>query len=294
MLLWILILLALIAAVIVAVVLFRHWKEIRLLDPDTIKAEQERKVRERIVTQRFDRRLRHAINPIARASRGFAERVSRAYRGAEDRLARAAGMARGLTASMPDEGDVPEGVGSLFAEATTFTREGRFAEAERAYLELLKRDSRNVRAYRGLGALYVRQKLYSQAKETFLFLERIRGCDDACYASLAEIAEIEGNLTDAESLRKRAVDASPRNAGRHADLAAFYMMHGSPEYALGAARRAADLAPEDPRCLEICTEAAILVRDRSEAERRYEQLRLRTDDRHKLQTLRKKIDVMPL
>ena len=58
---WIVLGIALVAAAVIGAVFFIHWKEIRLLDPDTIKAEQERKVRERIVQERLDRRLKRAM-----------------------------------------------------------------------------------------------------------------------------------------------------------------------------------------------------------------------------------------
>lgn len=286
--LWILLTLAVIAAIIIAVVLFKHWKEIRLLDPDSIRAEQERKVRDRIVQQRFDRRLRHVMAPIQRTMKGLGDRLTRSVRQAEDRLAEATGMAR----SSGHADDMPNNIRDLLEEAAVCAKQFRWAEAERAYLGVLQHDNRNLPAYRGLGALYLTQKQYPQARETFLFLERIHGCDDACYAGLAQAAEAEGNLTEAELRRKRAVEVAPKNAVRHAELASFYLAHGSPEYASTAAKKAADLAPDDSRALEVCIEAAILLADRPEAERRYERLRMVSDDRGRLQTLRDRIDAV--
>lgn len=288
--LWFFISLALIAAITIAVVLFRHWKEIRLLDPGTIRAEQERKVRERIVNQRFDRRLRHALGPIQRAGRAFGERISQTYRQVEERLAHAA---RVSVAEPEDVAQPSEGIQGLLIEATRHEIAGRFAEAERAYLEVLRHDDRQFQAYRGLGSLYMAQRQYAQAREIFLFLERIQGCNDTCYASLAEIAESTGDIAQVETMRKRAVDSAPRSATRHAELASFYLANGSPDYALASARRASELDPENPRMLELCLEAAILVPDRGEAERRYERLSSVISDRRVLQAWRDKVDALP-
>jgi tetratricopeptide (TPR) repeat protein len=290
--LWLFLVLALIAAGIIALVLFRHWKEIRLLDPETIRAEQERKVRDRIVRQRFDRKLRHFLVPMQRASRALGGRLTQTYRQVEERLAHAAR----LPARQEAGGDMSEpsdSVRALLAEAAQHERAGRFAEAERAYLEILRHDDRQFQAYRGLGALYMTQRQYPQAREIFLFLDRLQGCDDTCYASLADIAESQGDTGQVEAMRKRAVEANSRNAARHAELAGFYLSHGSPDYALASARRAADLDPETPRMLELCVEAAILVPDRAEAERRYQRLTSLTNDRRVLLALKDKIDAMP-
>ena len=293
--LWLLSLIALIAAITIAVVIFRHWKDIRLLDPDTIRAEQERKVRERIVRQRFDRRLRRALAPLSLAGRHAVDRLTRTVRQIEERLAQAAGAARHAAGADADEGgtqEIPEEIRVLLSHAEKQIRQAQWTDAERIYLEILKQDSRQIQAYRGLATLYLAQKQYPQAKETYKFLERIGGCDDVCYAGRADIAESEGEFVDAESFRKRAVEAAPRNAERHAQLAAFYTKHNSPEYAFASLRRASELDPKNTHFLERSVEAAILLRDRSGAEAAYARLQDLVNDQALLRRMRTKIDLL--
>jgi len=280
MLVWILVLVALVAAAVIAAVFFKHWKEIRLLDPDTIKTEQDRQRRDLEVMQRLDRRMRQFAKPAQK----FARSLRRTYRRAEERLMRASGLDKSSGS------DTSPAIRSLLKSAVVATENGEFAEAERTYMEILKQDRHQFEAYRGLGALYMQQRAWPQAKETFLFLERIRGCDDGCYANLAAIARQEGKVADAEGWQKRAVEVAPRNAERHRELAELYMANGASDYAWISARRAAELDPSNPRVLELSVRAAILVRDREEAERRYEQLRPLTRDRQLLQSLREQID----
>jgi tetratricopeptide (TPR) repeat protein len=289
MLIWIAAILLIAAVITVGVVFLKHWKEIRLLDPETIRVEQERKTRERIVNHRFERRVASVIVPVKRVGSLAAEKLLKTYRQVENRLARAAhaGPHSGQTTEV-----LPEDVKLLLDEAHAFARDEVWPEAEHAYLEVLKHDERQLEAYRGLAALYLAQKQYEQARETFQFLERIHGANDASYAGLAEIAEAEGNLRLAERMRKQAIEKNPKQAIRHAELARFYLTHDSPDYALAEARRAADLEPDAPAFLELCMESAILVRDRNEAERRYDRWHLLTTDRQKLQTYRDKIDAL--
>jgi tetratricopeptide (TPR) repeat protein len=285
---WFFVLLALAAAIVIAVVLFRHWKDIRLLDPDTIRQEQERKVRDRIVKQRFDRRFRHVIGPVQRAGHGLVDRLTRTVRQVEERLAHSAGV-KPFGATETEEAAMSEEASALLAEAEKRAGDGRAADAERMFLEVLKHDSRQVRAYRGLALLYAAQGQTNQAKETFAFLERIGGCNDECWSAWAALTEREGNLTDAETFRKRAVEQAPKDPIRHGELAAFYLQHGSPAYALASARRAADLEPENPQWLELCIESAIVVPDRAEAERRLQQLRALSHDRGRIYSYQEKI-----
>jgi tetratricopeptide (TPR) repeat protein len=289
MLTWIASILFLAALITAAVVFLKHWKEIRLLDPETIRAEQERKTRERIVNHRFARRVESVVVPMRRLGSLVGDKMLKTYRQVEDRLARAAHVG---PHAAPTTEVLPEDVKRLLDEAHSFARDELWTEAEHAYLEVLKHDERQLNAYRGLAALYLAQKQYAQARETFQFLDRIHGADDACYAGLAEIAEAEGNLRLAERMRKQAIEQNPKQASRHAELARFYLTYDSPHYAFAEARRAADLEPDSPSFLELSLESAILVRDRNEAERRYDRWRLLTTDRQKLQTYRDKIDAL--
>lgn len=286
MLFWVSLILGLAAVACIAAVLFKHWKEIRLLDPDTIRTEQERKTRTHIVAQRFQRRLENFMVPVKHTGRGMLDRIMRSYRQVEERLSRAAS-----NGTRPLD-EPSERMGLLLGDAHALVRDGKYAEAERAYLEILKLDERQIDAYRGLASLYLAQRQYPQAKELYRFLERIHGADDACYAGLAEIAETTGDVTTVEAMRKRAVEVAPKNATRHAELAAYYLAHGSPEFARASARRAVDLDPDAPRNLEICLESAILLASRKEAERCYDRLRLLSVDPSRLRSYREKIDAL--
>lgn len=290
MLFWIVLIIALAAAGAIGVIFFKHWQEIRLLDPDTIKTEQERKKREEIVQQRLDQRLKHAAAPLEQAMRTFVTRARRTYRRTEERLLQAAGMDE--MRKKPGDRGSSAAVQTLLESAAHAVSKGSLGEAERTYLEILKQDPRQVQAYRGLGALYMRQRSYVQAKETFRFLERLKGCDDHCYVSLAHIARVEGNTSEAEAFYQRAIAVAPENAERHRELAAFYVAGGAGEKATAAIRKALALAPSSWEALELSVEAAILVRDAAEAEARYEQLRPLSRDRQKLQSLRDKIDAL--
>ncbi|GMU25749.1 MAG: hypothetical protein AMXMBFR16_06540 [Candidatus Uhrbacteria bacterium] len=290
MLLWASLVLALLAAGVIALVLVKHWGEIRLLNPETIRAEQERKARDRMVRDRFQRRLRVLTAPLGQAGRRAVAAFKQRYRRMESRLAKAAGASM---AGSNDDGDARD-MKSKLQEARALLRDGKWAEAERAFLEILKRDKRRIEGYRGLALLYLQTKQYKQAKELFHFLIRIHGDDDSTYAGLGDIEEAEGDLGQAEHMRKKALEKNPRLAKRHAELAQFYVKYGSPEYAWVHAKKACELDPKSPRFLELSVETAILVRDRAEAERRYDRLRLVSHDRSKLQSLQEKIDALPL
>lgn len=278
---------------IVGYLLAKHWKEMRLLDPLSIKEEQERQKREEFIHRRFDRLRSDHLEPFKRLGRHVRRSVENVYQSTQERLQAFENLykkAKSPFAAMAPS--VREQMKAILLDARSLVRDLKWAEAERKYLEALSLDARNAEAYRGLGLIYLRQKLYPQAKETFEFLTKIKQADDATYAGLAEIAQAEGNRPLAESMRQKAVEMSPRQAYRHAELAEFYLAYKDAANAWSAAKRATELEPSSAKYLELSLEIAILLGDREEARRRYDRLRLLSEDRTRFQSLREKVEVL--
>lgn len=179
---------------------------------------------------------------------------------------------------------------NLLGEARGFARDLKWADAERRYLEVLTLDKRNIDGFRGLGQIYLKQRLFPQAKETFEYLQKIGKADDTVYAGLAEIALANENIALAERMRMKAVSESPKQAHRHAELAEFYLEQDEPEKAWPEAKTASELEPGSAKYLELSLETAILLGDRNEAKERFQKLRLLIEDQSRFQSWKKKID----
>jgi tetratricopeptide (TPR) repeat protein len=290
---WILLIFAAISFVVLAFVIGRHWKEIRLLDPDSIREERVRKKRDEIVAQRFDRIKSGFLTPIISSARSASVRGKIAFHGAYIKLLN---LDRFYRQTKNPQVEIPrsdaERLKAMIEEARSLTRDLKFADAERKYLEVLGLDKRNIEAYKGLAAIYLKQKMLPQAKETFEFLLRTTDADDACYAGLAEIAEEEGDASLAEKMYRKAAEMSPKCANRHADLATFYLERNETEKAWTFARRATELEPKSIKYLELCIEAAIRNGEKSEAVNRFDRFRMRSEDRQKIQSLKDRIDAI--
>lgn len=285
-----------IALTALAVVLFivaRHWKDIRLLDPMSIKEEQAKKKRDEMIERRFERLAADKLEAARRFGRQFGRSATTAYRRLYNRLKSVENLykktANPLSTMAPSK---REQIKTLLTEARSLARDLKWADAERRYIEVLSLDSSQADAYRGLGQIYLKQKLYPQAKETFEFLVKIKKADDATYAGLGEIAETEGNIALAEVMYKKAVDMCPRLAHRYAELADFYMSHGEAAKAWSPAKRASELESGSAKYLEQSMEVAILLGDQKEARERFGRLRLLIDDPARFQAWKDKIDAL--
>lgn len=285
---------AAIALAFAGVLVARHWKSIRLLDPDSIREERLKREREKVIQRRFERLHADRLAAIQRAGRRIGKRATEAYRRTYRRLQALdsvyKSVAAPLAAMAPSQ---RERIKTLLTEARALMRDLKWADAERRCLEVLSMDARQTEAYRLLGQIYLKQKLYPQAAETFEYLVKTRKADDATYAGLAEIALASGDRTRAEAMRVKAVEASPRQAHRHAEAASFFLEGGDIDRAWSYAARAAELEPGSAKYLELSLEAAILLGDRNEAESRYRKLRLLSDDPNRFQSWKDKLDALP-
>lgn len=286
--------LAAIALAFAVSIVARHWKEIRLLDPDSIREERLKREREKVIQRRFERLHADRLASFSRFARQVGKRATESYRRAYRRLQSFdtvyKSVAAPLVAMAPSQ---RERIKTLLAEARSLMRDLKWADAERRCVEVLSMDPRQTEAYRLLGQIYLKQKLYPQAVETFEYLMKTRKADDATYAGLADIADASGDRVRTEAMRLKAVDASPRQAHRHAEAAMFYLASGDPTRAWPFAKRAVELESGSAKYLELSLDAAILLGDRNEAETRYRRLRLLSDDPQRFQSWKEKIDALP-
>jgi tetratricopeptide (TPR) repeat protein len=293
MIYWITLSIVGICIIVMGVTLFRHWMEIRLLNPDSIAEEREKQKLDQLLMQRLTRKKTEKVAPFKTLLHQLVLAGKTGFHAAYIRLVRLEKLYKQAAAPFAMMAPaIKDRVKLLLDDARSLARDMKWADAERRYLEILAIDKRNFEAYKGLGAIYLKQKLYPQAKETYEFILRSRKADDASYAAMAEIAESEGDMKKAEDMRLKAVEAGPRLANRHAELASFYINGGKPDKAWESAKRCTELDPKSAKYLELSLEAAILLRDLPEAKRRYDKLRVLSDDRPRLQAIKSRIDAI--
>jgi tetratricopeptide (TPR) repeat protein len=270
---------------------FSHWHEVRLIDPDSIKEEKDKHRRDALVKERFNRLKSGKVEPAKTFYKRIVFSGKTSFHRVYLRLVKLNRFyeqaKRPFSQVAPSQDDR---IKVLIDEARSLARDLKWAEAEKRYLEILLMDNRNSDAYKGIGLVYLKQKLLPQAKETFDYLKKVKQADDIVYAALADIAFLEGDKRGEEAMRLKAIEVRPRLANRHAELAKFYCTHGYFKEAWPSAKRATDLDPKSARYQEIALECLIELGERIEAKRRYDKLRLITEDQPKMQKLRERIE----
>lgn len=291
MLFWIIGGLGVIAVAALFLIVFRHWKEIRLLDPESIHDEQVRQKQKQILEQRFERMKTNSIHPIRRVIQRIVLDLKKTFHGWYIKLVRIDRFYKQAKAPFAHVGPSDEDrMKHLLDEARSFVRDEKWADAERRFLEVLSIDQRSTDAYKGLAGLYLKQKMYPQAKETYEFIRKSGKADERVFAGLAKIAEEEGNEKRAQEMYEKAIEIRPRLASRHAELASFHLRRKRPESAWSPALKATELESNSVKFLELALESAVQMNDAARAQTMYDKLRFLQKDRQALQVWKDRMD----
>ena len=132
----------------------------------------------------------------------------------------------------------------IFEQAALVQKEGRTADAEKAYLELLSENPDSGSVLNALGTLFLDQSQPDKAKTYF---EKAAGLNppnlSACY-NLGRLKQIEGDDKGAITIYRAIVKQEPRFGLAWNNMGVAYREIGEPEEAISCFRRAVAFAPD--------------------------------------------------
>lgn len=268
-------------------VLVKKFPQLKLIDLSTMAKERHAELKARLMKDRFDR----GIGAIAGKTADVTAKATGRMKGMYER---AYGSLKKIEARM-DGGAKPSAVdaAATLEEAQRALQAGRYEEAERTFIELLRRDGKDVDAYRGLAELYIDQKLYDQAAETLEFLLRLTGDDGRALGRLGQVEASRGNFPQAEARYLRSIDLASDATSYRADLGRIYLASGEARKSQEQFRMALQAEPHNPKYLDYFLEASILVGDPDSAQEALGALREVNPENAKLEEFRARIEAMP-
>lgn len=210
--LWIALPLAVVVLGLLAVgtVFLRHWRQITGLDVDTIKEERTKRLKERIILERFGRFGTEKLGGIGKAFFAAGSFASKMGRRLVQRLYKLEQYYQRVKHPSTVSVDAVA-VKRLLEQAADFVRQDETIQAEKLYIQVIGHHPKNVDAYEGLGNLYLKNKQYDQARETLRFALRLQAENASVLMSLGQLESQQDHRKEAlESLRK-AVTIRPKN-----------------------------------------------------------------------------------
>ncbi len=176
-------------------ILARKIPQLRVLNVESIPQERTKRIKEQLILQRFDRVGREKISGVAKTAATTVGSVSRVGRRAVQKLYKLEQYYQRVKRAA-DEGTRAMdtvAVQRLLDEAEAFVRDDETVQAEKRYIEIISHHPKHVKAYEGLGNLYLQNRQYDQARETLLFTLRLSPEDPSVRLSLAELEEKTGD-----------------------------------------------------------------------------------------------------
>lgn len=213
MLFWLIPLIVLVAGALTAlVILLRHVPQLSVLDVETIKEERTKRLKDRIILERFGRFHAEKFAWVRKLGADAFSALSKAGRRLVQRLYKLEQYYQRLkqvpgTTSVAD----PNAIKRSLDQAAEFVRADEMIQAEKIYIEIISHNPKNVDAYEGLGNLYVKNRQHEQARETLRFALRLDPENASVLMSLGQLETTQENYKEALDALRKAIAIRPKN-----------------------------------------------------------------------------------
>ncbi len=193
-----------------AILILRKIPQVRVIDPETAQHHRQRKLRDRLMEERFYRVLARYLGFIKKALlvpwhmvqvgfRRFAGRLISLERSYAKKRHEATGHVSA------------EELHAMLAEAQRLVREGQYDAAEERLVEIISASPKHAPAYELLGRVYLEKKQYEEAKETVSYLIKLQPKEAEGHFLLAQIHEARQDLYAAHKSYAAALERLPNS-----------------------------------------------------------------------------------
>ena len=199
-------------------IIVRKFPVLAAIDVGSIKSEQEAARKDKIIAIRLERKIVGAgkflgklFLPLGIILKNFLKNIYGKISAWEKKYAER----KEKRPTSP--GEIENKIKTLFFEVDQFLKEGKFDEAEKKNIEIIALDHKNILAYKKLGAVYLGQRNYENARETFSHVLKLNPDDVETLVDLGDLYRQLGENEKALSIFKRLVDLEPTNP-KHLDF----------------------------------------------------------------------------
>lgn len=202
-----------ISFVVIGFVFYKKISKLRVIDVDSIPKEQARKVKEKIILQKFKRAGGGKVKVLNKKSSDAIKQVSKHGRRVVQKLYALEQYYQRLkrTASEGQHAYDQETIKKLIQDAEVLIRKEEFIPAEKIFIDIISHNPKNVDAYEGLGNLYIENEQFDQARETFMFALKLSPKDASVHVSLAELEFKLGKPKIAVEHLRKAIQKRSKN-----------------------------------------------------------------------------------
>ncbi len=255
---------------VIIVIAVRKFSVLASLDVETIKQEREAKFKQQIISDRLKRNYRKYYNYFLVFFKPLVLSISKFFIDLHDKMIEhRVNYKKDKKISLESEETI---IDRLFLDIEECLKIGDEDLAEKKYIEIIGTDSKNLKAFQGLGDLYFKKKQYNEAKQTYKHVVKLLESD------------IDDYDADAGILKNR------QFADIYFDLSLVEKILENKESALQYIDKALDIEPNNPRYLDTKFEFCIMNKNKNLARATFERLKEVDPEHGKLAELEKEID----
>jgi len=270
-----------ISLIVTIYIVVRKFPALASLDINTVQEEKEIRIKERIVSNRLKRnivkwgtRIQKFFIPIIDLIKKLFINLYKKLISLKDKYKEDAIRA---------EVDVKQKINSLFLEFDDLEKDGSLDEAEKRLIEVIGLESKNIRAFKELGQLYVAKKNYVEARESFKHLIKLLEMEEE-----SESQAIEGDVN--VNINKTVIDYKTEKGSVYLHLALVNQYLENYEEAAVYIALALGVEPNNPRYLDTWVEISIIKKDKATALEAWERLAKANPENQKLEEIKDRIE----
>lgn len=253
------------AVIVILAVIIKKFPALAILDAGNIPGEKEAKFKERIIKARVERDLARWSGFLGRIWLAISRRLGASLKSRQANLKKIKTSYR-VNIKMPWL-EKQKKIEGLLSAAAEFLKKEDTPAAEEKLLEIISLDQKNLSAFFQLGELYVSQKKWSEASQTFSYALRLARRHYGDKVETGEITPQRIYFAQAE-VEKEA---------------------GNLDAALENIREALELEPNSPRYLDLILCLSIMRKDKTLARESWEKLAAVNPENQKLEKWKEKI-----
>ena len=270
----------LLAIIIIAIIVMRHFPQAAAIDVESLPAEKEAAMKAALMERRFKRKILEFKNKFQPLFRKLGQGLQLFWKKLHARVAQLEQRYRTKSDVMSSEQqqDVKQKIKQLISEAEKFGDQENFSDAEEKYIEVLSWDPKNMDAFFGLASVYFEQKNYDQAQATFLHLLRL--------ASAQKLGE--------EKLSKFSTPVNETKINEaHFDYAICLQRLEKVKDAIEEVKQLLERDSNNPKYLDKMVELSIVLKNRTEAFKAWHKLKEVNPENQKLASFEEQIMALP-
>lgn len=266
--------LIIISLIIIITIVAKKFSALASLDVASIQSEREAIFKERIISNRLKRNYYKFYSKFLKFLRPVGEALKESLKNTYKRLVDFKDNYNNDNKSLilnPEEK-----INKLQIESIEMIKKEDFNEAEKRLIEIISLDTKNIKAFRSLGELYLRGKKFVEAEQTF--------------SHVLKLIEREAEQQSGNMQNEVKEEMNMQTAEIYFDLAEALENKGSLNEAIKSIDAALEIMPNNPRYLDTKVEISIMKKDKKTAQEAFEKLSKANPENQKLIDFRRQIE----